>query len=167
MALMSDSWPVKVCRHIPSRTSQSLAEASQAPETNSLVSGASERLMTSPVCPVNVVVCWPVSMSHRALGESNDRGYPLAWKTRYTNKLPRTPRPAASIHASPKTDPHPVVTLLKWVVTEPSTHTTWISPSGASLILTPAHTSAEEGAESLSSGDTCGLGCTLGPHKDS
>lgn len=67
MALMSDSWPVKVCRHIPSRTSQSLAEASQAPETNSLVSGARERLITSPVCPVNVVVCWPVSMSHRAL----------------------------------------------------------------------------------------------------
>lgn len=76
MALMSDSWPVKVCRHIPSRTSQSLAEASQAPETNSLVSGASERLMTSPVCPVNVVVCWPVSMSHRALEQSNDSGHP-------------------------------------------------------------------------------------------
>lgn len=67
MALMSDSWPVNVCRHIPSRTSQSLAEASHAPDTNSLVSGARERLMTSPVCPVKVVVCWPVSMSHRAL----------------------------------------------------------------------------------------------------
>lgn len=49
MALMSDSWPVKVCRHMPSRTSQSLAEASQAPETNNLVSGARERLITSPV----------------------------------------------------------------------------------------------------------------------
>ena len=67
MALMSDSWPVNVCRHIPSRTSHSLAEASQAPETNSLVSGARDRLITSPVCPVNVVVCWPVSMSHSAL----------------------------------------------------------------------------------------------------
>lgn len=67
MALMSDSWPVKVCRHIPSRTSQSLAEASHAPETNNLVSGARERLITSPVWPANVVVCWPVSISHRAL----------------------------------------------------------------------------------------------------
>lgn len=49
IALMSDSCPVKVCRHIPSLMSQSFAEASQAPETNSLVSGARERLMTSPV----------------------------------------------------------------------------------------------------------------------
>lgn len=75
MALMSDSCPVKVCRHIPSRTSQSLAEASQAPETNSLVSGARDRLMTSPVCPVNVVVCWPVSMSHRALEQEQITRY--------------------------------------------------------------------------------------------
>lgn len=67
MALMSDSWPVKVCLHMPSRTSQSLAEASQAPDTNSLVSGARDRLITSPVWPANVVVCWPVSMSQRAL----------------------------------------------------------------------------------------------------
>lgn len=67
MALMSDSWPVNVCLHMPSRTSQSLAEASQAPETNNLESGASDRLMTSPVCPANVVVCWPVSMSQSAL----------------------------------------------------------------------------------------------------
>lgn len=67
MALISDSWPVNVCLHMPSLTSQSLAEASQAPETNNLVSGASERLITSPVCPANVVVCWPVSMSQRAL----------------------------------------------------------------------------------------------------
>lgn len=66
MALMSDSWPVKVCRHIPSCTSQNLADASQAPETNSLVLGAREGLITSPACPVNVVVCWLVSMSHRA-----------------------------------------------------------------------------------------------------
>lgn len=72
IALMSDSWPVKVCRHIPSLMSQSLAEASQAPDTNSLVSGARERLMTSPVWPANVVVCWPVSMSHRALQESRE-----------------------------------------------------------------------------------------------
>lgn len=67
MALMSDSWPVKVCRHIPSLTSHSLAEASQAPETKHRASGARDKLITSPVCPVNVVVCWPVSMSQRAL----------------------------------------------------------------------------------------------------
>lgn len=67
MALMSDSWPVNVCLHMPSRTSQSLAEASQAPETNNRASGANDRLMTSPVCPANVVVCWPVSMSQSAL----------------------------------------------------------------------------------------------------
>lgn len=79
MALMSDSCPVKVCRHIPSRTSQSLAEASQAPETNSLVSGARDRLMTSPVCPVNVVVCWPVSMSHRALEQEQMTRYEHTW----------------------------------------------------------------------------------------
>merc|ERR1712130_638083 len=35
-ALMSDSWPVKVCLQMPSRTSQSFAEASQAPETKVL-----------------------------------------------------------------------------------------------------------------------------------
>lgn len=64
---MSDSWPVNVCLHMPSRMSQSLAEASQAPETNNRESGASDRLMTSPVCPANVVVCWPVSMSQSAL----------------------------------------------------------------------------------------------------
>ena len=68
MALMSDSWPVKVCLHIPSLTSHSLADASHAPDTNSRVSGARDRLITSPVCPAKVVVCWPVSMSHRALG---------------------------------------------------------------------------------------------------
>lgn len=68
---MSDSWPVKVCRHIPSLMSQSLAEASQAPETNILVSGARDRLITSPVWPANVVVCWPVSMSHRALSNKH------------------------------------------------------------------------------------------------
>lgn len=67
MALMSDSWPVKVCLHMPSRTSQSLAEASQAPETNNRESGYKDKLMTSPVWPANVVVCWPVSMSQSAL----------------------------------------------------------------------------------------------------
>lgn len=67
MALMSDSWPVKVCRQVPSRTSQSLALASQAPEMKSLKSGETARLMQSPVCPTNTVFCCPVSMSHRAL----------------------------------------------------------------------------------------------------
>jgi len=43
------------------------AEASHAPETNERPSGDSDRLMTSPVWPTNDVVCWPVSMSHRAL----------------------------------------------------------------------------------------------------
>ena len=43
------------------------AEASHAPDTNVLMSGASERLITSPVWPVNDVVCCPVSISHRAL----------------------------------------------------------------------------------------------------
>ena len=44
-----------------------LAEASQAPDTNVRMSGESDKLMTSPVWPVNDVVCWPVSMSHKAL----------------------------------------------------------------------------------------------------
>ena len=44
-----------------------LAEASHAPDTNVRMSGDRERDMTSPVCPVNDVVCCPVSMSHRAL----------------------------------------------------------------------------------------------------
>lgn len=67
IALMSDSWPVKVCRQVPSRTSQSLALASQAPEMKSLKSGDTARLMQSPVCPTNTVFCCPVSISHRAL----------------------------------------------------------------------------------------------------
>ena len=45
---------------------QTLAEASQAPETKVLVSGESERDMTSPVCPVKEVICCPVSISQRA-----------------------------------------------------------------------------------------------------
>ena len=90
---MSDSWPGNVCLHMPSRMSQSylerrreekgfglnfitiskqnfsytFAEASQAPETKVRVSGESDSDMTSPVCPVKEVHCWPVSMSHRAL----------------------------------------------------------------------------------------------------
>ena len=46
-----------------------LAEASQAPDTNVRISGDRERDITSPVCPVNDVVCCPVSMSQRALQE--------------------------------------------------------------------------------------------------
>lgn len=72
---MSDSWPVKVCLHMPSRTSQSLAEASQAPETNNRESGAKDKLMTSPVWPAKVVVCWPVSMSQSALQDKIDRRF--------------------------------------------------------------------------------------------
>lgn len=76
MALMSDSWPVKVCRQVPSRTSQSLALASQAPEMKSLKSGDTARLMQSPVCPTNTVFCCPVSMSHRALRGGGTRCHP-------------------------------------------------------------------------------------------
>lgn len=43
------------------------ADASQAPDTNVRMSGERDKLMTSPVWPVNDVVCWPVSMSHKAL----------------------------------------------------------------------------------------------------
>lgn len=56
-ALISDTCPVNDCLHIPSRISHSFEEASQAPETKVLISGLRERLITSPVCPVNVVVC--------------------------------------------------------------------------------------------------------------
>ena len=34
-----------------------LAEASQAPDTNVLMSGDNDKLITSPVCPVYAVVC--------------------------------------------------------------------------------------------------------------
>lgn len=85
IALISDSWPVKVCLHMPSRISQSLAEASQAPETNNRESGARDRLMTSPVCPANVVVCWPVSMSQSAL--ENQTGYQDTNDLMYTTQL--------------------------------------------------------------------------------
>lgn len=66
-ALISDTCPVKDCLHMPSRMSHNLEEASQAPETKVLMSGLRERLITSPECPVKVVVCWAVSMSHKAL----------------------------------------------------------------------------------------------------
>lgn len=41
---MSDSWPVKVWVALPLRISQSLADASQAPETKVFMFGARERL---------------------------------------------------------------------------------------------------------------------------
>jgi len=44
-----------------------LAEASQAPETKVFWSGPIERLMTSPVWPLNVTVGCPDSMSHSEL----------------------------------------------------------------------------------------------------
>lgn len=70
---MSDSWPVKVCRHMLSLMSHSLIEASQAPDTKVCWSGERDRLMTSPVWPEKTVVCWLVSISHSALGKkSND-----------------------------------------------------------------------------------------------
>ena len=69
MALMSDSWPVKVCRHMLSLMSHSLTEASQAPDTKVRRSGDRDRLMTSPLWPEKTVVCWLVSMSHSALGQ--------------------------------------------------------------------------------------------------
>merc|ERR1712241_1390317 len=48
------------------RMSHSLADASQAPDTKVRMSGERERDITSPVWPVYVVDCCPVSMSHRA-----------------------------------------------------------------------------------------------------
>lgn len=44
-----------------------MAVESQAPETKEFMSGPKERLMTSPVCPLKVRVCCPVSMSQRPL----------------------------------------------------------------------------------------------------
>lgn len=49
------------------KSRQTLAEASHAPDTNVLMSGDKDKLITSPVWPVKAVVCWPVSISHRAL----------------------------------------------------------------------------------------------------
>ena len=46
---------------------RTLADASQAPDTKVRMSGERERDITSPVWPVYVVDCCPVSMSQRAL----------------------------------------------------------------------------------------------------
>jgi hypothetical protein len=51
--------------------SHNFALASHAPDTKVRVSGANDRDITSPVCPMNEVHCWPVSMSHRALNQNN------------------------------------------------------------------------------------------------
>ena len=48
-----------------------LAEESQAPETNEFWSGPSETLITSPVCPEKVIVCCPDSMSQSPLNEQD------------------------------------------------------------------------------------------------
>ena len=66
-ALMSDSCPVKVCLHCPSRMSQSLALASQAPDRNTRLSGNRDRNMTSPVWLANCVTSVLFSMSQRPL----------------------------------------------------------------------------------------------------
>lgn len=95
MALMSDSWPVNVCRQVPSRTSQSLALASQAPEMKSLKSGETARLMQSPVCPTNTVFCCPVSMSHRALPE--ERKLSHCHRKARTELRPKPQHPRCSV----------------------------------------------------------------------
>ena len=49
-----------------------LADESQAPDTNEFWSGPSETLITSPVCPAKVIVCCPDSISQSPLkGEKN------------------------------------------------------------------------------------------------
>ena len=54
---------------------QTLAVASQAPDTNRLLlSGAMEILITSPVCPRKVDSSCPVSMFHNALKETRGEG---------------------------------------------------------------------------------------------
>ena len=100
-------------------------------------------------------------------GTEQRQGSPPCLEDQTRNKLPQPPglQPTSTLHV--RQIRIPVVTLLKWVVMEPSTHTTWVSLPGASLILTPAHTSAEEGAESLSRGYTCGLGRTPEPCRGS
>lgn len=96
IALMSDSWPVNVCRQVPSRTSQSLALASQAPEMKSLKSGDTARLMQSPVCPTNTVFCCPVSISHRVLQGGGE-------------VVTRKARPELTPSPAPSVRPHHVV----------------------------------------------------------
>lgn len=44
-----------------------LEVASHAPDTNVLLSGPTDRLITSPVCPWKAIVCWPLSISHSPL----------------------------------------------------------------------------------------------------
>lgn len=70
-AFMSLSWPGKVCLQDPSRMSHNFALASHAPDTKVRVSGARDKDITSPVCPMKDVHCCPVSMSHRALSQNN------------------------------------------------------------------------------------------------
>lgn len=69
MALMSLSWPPKVCLHVPSRMSHSLAVKSHAPEMKNLKSGDTARDMQSPRCPAKTVFWVPVSISHKTLQE--------------------------------------------------------------------------------------------------
>lgn len=69
MALMSLSWPPKVCLHVPSRMSHSLAVKSHAPEMKNLKSGDTARDMQSPWCPAKTVFWVPVSISHNTLKE--------------------------------------------------------------------------------------------------
>lgn len=73
MALMSLSWPPKVCLHAPSLMSHSLAVKSQAPEMKNLKSGDTARDMQSPWCPAKMVFWVPVSMSHSTLEEDEQR----------------------------------------------------------------------------------------------
>lgn len=67
IALMSLSWPPKVCLHVPSLMSHSLAVKSHAPEMKNLKSGDTARDMQSPWCPAKMVFWVPVSMSHNTL----------------------------------------------------------------------------------------------------
>lgn len=81
-ALMSDSWPVKVCVARPVRISQSFAAASQAPEMKTLLlpgardklkwklisvilvlNGNKNYLITSPVWSLNSMTRTPASIS--------------------------------------------------------------------------------------------------------
>lgn len=71
IALMSLSWPEKVCLHMPSLMSHSLAVKSHAPEMKNLKSGDTARDMQSPWCPAKMVFWVPVSMSHNTLEETD------------------------------------------------------------------------------------------------
>lgn len=67
IALMSLSWPPKVCLHWASLMSHSLAVKSHAPEMKNLKSGDTASDMQSPWCPAKIVFWVPVSMSHKTL----------------------------------------------------------------------------------------------------